>query len=153
MARSTWDGSVEPAVHAEPDEAAIPALFRPLRIASPSAQSKAMLEVLGRRLSRSPLTKQSLICAEHAGLEAVAQGFHAGLLNREVFRRKLRRDAQRHDGGHILRAAAPTAFLPAAADQCVKAHALADVKHADPLGCMQLMAGQRQHVDFAWTGG
>ena len=49
MARSTCEGSREPEVQAEPDEAQIPYSFIMSRMASPSMYSKERFTVLGRR--------------------------------------------------------------------------------------------------------
>jgi len=49
MARMTCEGSSDPVVHAEPDDAAMPFSSSISRMASPSMNSKLMLVVLGRR--------------------------------------------------------------------------------------------------------
>ncbi len=49
MARSTWLGSSEPEVQAEPDEAQMFSWFMCSRMASPSTYSKLMLAVFGSR--------------------------------------------------------------------------------------------------------
>ena len=63
MARSTWEGSREPEVQAEPDDAQMPCSFIISRMASPSTYSKAILEVFGKRFLVSPLTIELLTCA------------------------------------------------------------------------------------------
>jgi len=57
IARSTWDGSSEPDVQAEPEEAQMPNSSIIRRIDSPSTYSKAMLDVLGSRFLRDPFIK------------------------------------------------------------------------------------------------
>ena len=56
MERSTWEGSREPEVQAEPEEAAIPKADIFKRIDSPSMNSKEMESVLGSLSVSSPLT-------------------------------------------------------------------------------------------------
>ena len=51
MARNTWEGSREPEVQAEPDEAQIPNSFIIKRMDSPSTYSKLILVVFGSRFS------------------------------------------------------------------------------------------------------
>lgn len=59
IALSTCDGSKEPDVQAEPDEAQIPFSFRSNKIASPSTNSKLKLVVFGRRCVLCPFTLAS----------------------------------------------------------------------------------------------
>ena len=66
---------------------------------------------------------------------------------RQLGPRQFRRAAEADDAGHVLGAGAPPAFLPAAAQQRRELHAAAHIQRADALGRMQLVSGQRQHVD------
>ncbi len=56
MALRTGDGSSDPVVQAEPEEAQMPTASNRMSTASASTKSNAMLEVLGRRCSRLPFT-------------------------------------------------------------------------------------------------
>jgi len=51
------EGSSEPDVHAEPEEAQMPRSERRRRIDSPSTYSKLAFKVFGSRLTRSPLMR------------------------------------------------------------------------------------------------
>ena len=57
MASSTWLGSREPEVQAEPEEAQMPLASSIISRLSPSTPSKEMLTVPGSRCSRSPLRR------------------------------------------------------------------------------------------------
>ena len=59
IARSTCDGSNDPDVHAEPDEAQTPKSFKYIKIDSPSMYPKLILVVLGTRWAGSPFTLTS----------------------------------------------------------------------------------------------
>jgi len=59
IARRTCEGSSEPEVQAEPELAQMPNLSSMRRIASPSMNSKLMLEVLWRRFCLSPFSLES----------------------------------------------------------------------------------------------
>ena len=83
-----------------------------------------------------------------AFFQPVAQALHPGLLFLHVFQREFRGDAKPDDGRGVFRAGAPAAFLVAAAQQGAHPHAATDVERTDTFGRMQLMAGERQHVDF-----
>jgi hypothetical protein len=61
---------------------------------------------------------------------------------------QLRRLAEANDRRGILRAAAPASLLMSAAHQRHELHALADVERHDPLGAVQLVPRQREHVDL-----
>lgn len=52
-----------------------------------------------------------------------------------------------HDGGEILRAGALAALLRAAFDETCQGNALAGVQHADALRTVELVRGEREHID------
>ena len=55
MAKSTWDGSSDPEVQAEPLDPQMPAISSLMRRDSPSINWKAKFTLPGRRLVREPL--------------------------------------------------------------------------------------------------
>src|SRR3989339_1717546 len=58
MARITCEGSSDPEVQADPEEAQIPKRSRWSKIASPSTYSKLILVVLGKRRVLCPLSRE-----------------------------------------------------------------------------------------------
>jgi hypothetical protein len=147
MARITCEGSSEPEVQAEPEEAAMPSLFSSSRMPSPSMYSKAMLLVLGRRLSVAGREAMPT-WLRMPRLELVAQALDAWCSLRHVLLRQFAGDAEADDGGRVLGAGAATALLMTTTQQRTEAGIAAQVEHADALGRMQLVAGEREHVDL-----
>ena len=126
----------------------MPCLFSSSRIPSPSTYSKAMLAVLGRRLSVSPLTKA---CGTWPGCprsrrsrRRLTSVFSAAM----CCQRQFAGHAEADDRGRVLGAGAAAAFLMAAAQQRAEARAAAQIQHADAFRRVQLVAGQREHVDL-----
>ena len=83
---------------------------------------------------------------QDAGFEAVAQGLHPGILLGHVLLGQGHGRSQGDDAGGVLGAGPAAAFLVAADEKRPKRRALAHVQHADALGRVELVAGQRQHV-------
>ena len=147
MARSTCDGSSEPEVQAEPEEAQMSYWFMCRRMASPSTNSKLMLAVLGSRSVLWPLSRELRDVVEQAVFQLVAQGAHPGVLLGHFGGGQLAGLAQADDGGDVFRAAAPAMLLVSAVQEGDEGRALADVEDADALGGMELVAGDGEKVD------
>ncbi len=64
MAKSTWEGSKEPEVHAEPLEPQIPCLSSQINMDSPSINRKQKLALPGSLFCRSPFKREWGISAK-----------------------------------------------------------------------------------------
>ena len=76
IALKTCEGSKEPEVQAEPDDAQIPFSFKSNKIASPSTNSKLILVVFGRRCVLCPFTLGSCAFFQYFILQLVPQLFY-----------------------------------------------------------------------------
>ena len=76
----------------------------------------------------------------------VAQHGHADAFFLHVRNGKLSRCAKPSNVRHIFRTRTAAPFLMAAPQKRAKAHALAHVQHANTLGGVQLVAGERKHI-------
>ena len=137
----------EPEVQAEPDEAQMPRLDRWMSMASPSnIFSKLMLLVLGNRFSRSPLTillgiTFSSPCSSRSlsFSDPIVLLGHAG-------HGQFCRPSQPDDVGHVLCSGPAPVFLVAADNKRFELGAPPDIQGADPLGGMELVPGQGEHI-------
>ncbi|MGY4412500.1 hypothetical protein ACVWW4_004236 [Bradyrhizobium sp. LB7.1] len=80
-------------------------------------------------------------------LQPVAKHANLHLLFYEVCRSEFRRLAEPNNARNVLGASAAMPLLCAAEDQRSELDVLAHIQRADPLRTMELMAGERQHVD------
>lgn len=85
---------------------------------------------------------------QQAGFQPVPQFANARVLVVHVASGQLAGFAQRNDGGHVFRSPAAPAFLVPADQKGRKLGALADVEHADSLGGVEFVAGQREEIHF-----
>ena len=127
MARRTWDGSSDPEVQADPDEAQMPMLERCIRMASPSTYSKLMLEVLGSRSCRFAVDHAVGDGRQQRVFQFVPELGHPGVFLVHFFHGQFSRPSQADNIRNVLGPAAPTPLLVPADDKGFVLDALADV--------------------------
>ena len=139
MARSTWDGSTAPELHAAPDDTPIPCRSKASTTDSASAPGKARLLICGRRLCRMAVPQGSSPGHHQRRFQPVSEPCDAAT---RLFQVRVRSVAARPGRPHPPRSRCPAArpLLPSAVDQGDHGHPPSDVEGTDPFGAVDLVS-------------